>query len=131
MGHAQQVDAGNVRSGFWLSWQASSGVIPLLGFYAHCLFASCAAHVGAMCVAFVSVAIACGGPRVLAAIVLGQLSKLLSCLATYGFGSKPPCSGAGYVSQAMGHQLGLLLLLSHVAVCLGIAGAWWRGIGLR
>ena len=47
-------------SGFGLSWQAAFGVITLLYFYSHYLFASGAAHIGAMYTAFLSVAIACG-----------------------------------------------------------------------
>jgi len=50
----------NVVSGFGLSWQAAFGVITLLYFYSHYLFASGAAHIGAMYTAFLSVAIACG-----------------------------------------------------------------------
>ena len=49
--------------GFGLSWQAAFGVITLLYFYSHYLFASGAAHIGAMYTAFLSVAIACGALR--------------------------------------------------------------------
>ena len=56
-GRAQVV---NVVGGFGLSWQAAFGVITLLYFYSHYLFASGAAHIGAMYTAFLSVAIACG-----------------------------------------------------------------------
>ena len=63
----------NVVSGFGLSWQASFGVITLLYFYSHYLFASGAAHIGAMYTAFLSVAVACGTPGLLAAIALGQV----------------------------------------------------------
>ena len=49
-----------VVQGFGLSWQASFGVITLLYFYSHYLFASGAAHIGAMYTAFLSVSIACG-----------------------------------------------------------------------
>ena len=69
--HAQVV---NVVSGFGLSWQASFGVITLLYFYSHYLFASGAAHIGAMYTAFLSVAVACGTPGLLAAIALGQVT---------------------------------------------------------
>ncbi len=44
-----------VVSGLGLSWQASFGVITLLYFYSHYLFASGAAHIGAMYTAFLSV----------------------------------------------------------------------------
>lgn len=63
----------NIVSSYGLSWQASFGVIVLLYFYSHYLFASGAAHIGAMYTAFLSVAIACGTPGLLAAVALGQV----------------------------------------------------------
>lgn len=51
-----------VVSSFGLSWQAAFGVITVLYFYSHYLFASGAAHIGAMYTAFLSVAVACGTP---------------------------------------------------------------------
>lgn len=69
----------NVVSNFGLAWQQSFGIIVILYFYSHYLFASGAAHIGAMYTAFLSVAIACGTPGLLAAIALGQvLSNRLS-----------------------------------------------------
>ena len=52
----------NLISGYGLSWQASFGAIAVLYFYSHYLFASGAAHIGAMYTAFLSVAMACGTP---------------------------------------------------------------------
>ena len=117
-------------SGFGLSWQAAFGLITLLYFYSHYLFASGAAHIGAMYTAFLSVATACGTPGMLAAVALGQLSNLMGCLTTYGIGSAPPYFGAGYVPQAKWYQLGLLLSFFYIAVWLGVGGAWWKVIGL-
>jgi len=110
--------------------QAAFGVITLLYFYSHYLFASGAAHIGAMYTAFLSVATACGTPGMLAAVALGQLSNLMGCLTTYGIGSAPPYFGAGYVPQAKWYQLGLLLSVFYLAVWLGVGGAWWKVIGL-
>ena len=61
-------------SNFGLAWQQSFGIIVVLYFYSHYLFASGAAHIGAMYTAFLSVAIACGTPGLLAAIALGQVT---------------------------------------------------------
>lgn len=68
--------------GLGLQWQASFGIITLLYFYSHYLFASGAAHIGAMYTAFLSVSIAMGTPPMLAAIALGQLSNVMGCLST-------------------------------------------------
>lgn len=73
-GRAQVV---NVVGGFGLSWQAAFGVITLLYFYSHYLFASGAAHIGAMYTAFLSVAIACGALWTF--LCSGVLRDLLPC----------------------------------------------------
>lgn len=79
--------------GLGLSWQAAFGLITALYFYSHYFFASGAAHIGAMYTAFLSVAIACGTPGLVAALALGQLSNIMGCLTTYGIGSAPPYYG--------------------------------------
>ena len=66
----------NIVSGYGLPWQSSFAIIVLLYFYSHYLFASGAAHIGAMYTAFLSVAIACGTPGLLAAVALGQVRTL-------------------------------------------------------
>ena len=68
----------NVVSSYGLPWQNSFAIIVLLYFYSHYLFASGAAHIGAMYTAFLSVAIACGTPGLLAAVALGQVSAPLN-----------------------------------------------------
>eukprot|EP00959_Pyramimonas_sp_CCMP1952_P169518 3541212-Pyramimonas_sp.AAC.1 len=49
-----------VVGGLGLAWQPAFLVIIVLYFYAHYLFASGAAHIGAMYTAFLSVMVACG-----------------------------------------------------------------------
>ena len=80
--------------GLGLSWQAALALITGLYFYSHYFFASGAAHIGAMYTAFLSVAVACGAPGLVAALALGQLSNVMGCLTTYGIGSAPPYYGA-------------------------------------
>ena len=73
-------------SSYGLAWQSSFGIIVLLYFYSHYLFASGAAHIGAMYTAFLSVAVACGTPGLLAAVALGQVQTYhyeeLNCLSS-------------------------------------------------
>lgn len=120
----------NLVGGLGLSWQSSFAVIVLLYFYSHYLFASGAAHIGAMYTAFLSVATACGTPGMLAAIALGQLSNVMGCLSTYGIGSAPPYFGAGYVPQSKWYQLGFIMSVFYIAVWMFAGGAWWKVIGL-
>jgi di/tricarboxylate transporter len=101
-----------------------------LYFYSHYFFASGAAHIGAMYTAFLSVAIACGTPSLLAALALGQLSNVMGCLTTYGIGSAPPYYGTGYVPQAKWYQWGFLFSVVYLSIWLGVGGAWWKVLGL-
>ena len=77
----------NVVSSYGLPWQNSFAIIVLLYFYSHYLFASGAAHIGAMYTAFLSVAIACGTPGLLAAVALGQVQPPhpLCCVASHTY----------------------------------------------
>lgn len=85
--------------GLGLSWQAALGVLCLIYFYSHYLFASSAAHIGAMYTAMLSVAVGCGAPPMVSALALGYLSSLMGCLTNYGIGSAPSYYGSNYVSQ--------------------------------
>ena len=82
-----------------MSWQVALGIVCLIYFYSHYLFASAAAHIGAMYTAFLSVCLACGAPAMPSALALGYLSSLMGCLTNYGIGSAPSYYGSGYVSQ--------------------------------
>jgi anion transporter len=116
--------------GLGLSWQAAFGLITTLYFYSHYFFASGAAHIGAMYTAFISVAIACGTPGLLAALALGQLSNVMGCLTTYGIGSAPPYYGTGYVPQSKWYQFGFIFSVLYLAVWVFVGGAWWKVLGL-
>ena len=86
-----------VVSAAGLAWQPAFLVVVLLYFYSHYMFASGAAHIGAMYTAFLSVLVACGAPPVVSALVLGIFSNIMGCTTHYGIGSAPPFFGAGYV----------------------------------
>lgn len=118
-----------VVGGLGLSWQAAFGVILALYFYSHYFFASGAAHIGAMYTAFVSVAIACGVPGMLAALALAQLSNVMGCLTTYGIGSAPPYYGTGYVPQSKWYQFGFIFSLLYLAIWIVVGGEGWSMCG--
>lgn len=113
-----------------LSWQPAFIVIVLLYYYSHYLFASGAAHIGAMYTAFLSVAVACGSPPLMTALCLGMLSNIMGCFTTYGIGSAPPIYGTGYVPLSKWYTLGGILSVYYLFVWLGIGGAWWKVLGL-
>jgi DASS family divalent anion:Na+ symporter len=111
-------------------WPLSLGLIVLIYFYSHYLFASITAHVSAMYAAFLTVAIAAGAPPVLAALVLGFSSSLFACLTHYGSSSSVIFYGAGYVSTARWWGIGFVVGLLFLGVW-GLSGAvWWRVLGL-
>lgn len=120
----------NVISGLGLPWAGAFAVVAVLYFYSHYLFASGAAHIGAMYTAFLSVAITCGAPALPAALMLGQLSNLMGCLTTYGIGSAPPYFSAGYVEQGTWYKLGFVMSVWYLLVWFFVGGAWWKTIGL-
>lgn len=113
-----------------LAWQPAFLVIVLLYFYSHYMFASGAAHIGAMYTAFLSVAVACGAPPVVSALVLGIFSNIMGCTTHYGIGSAPPFFGAGYVPLPTWWIIGGLLSVFYITVFLGIGGVWWKLLGL-
>ena len=113
-----------------LSWQPAFLITTLLYFYSHYLFASGAAHIGAMYTAFLSVATACGAPPVMAALVLGFFSNLMGCTTHYGIGSAPPYFGTGYVPLPTWWTIGAALSVFYIAVWLGVGFPWWSIIGI-
>ena len=76
-----------VVSAAGLAWQPAFLVVVLLYFYSHYMFASGAAHIGAMYTAFLSVLVACGAPPLASALVLGIFSNIMGCTTHYGIGS--------------------------------------------
>ena len=91
----------SIVSAAGLAWQPAFLVVVLLYFYSHYMFASGAAHIGAMYTAFLSVLIACGAPPLVSALVLGIFSNLMGCTTHYGIGSAPPFFGKALQLEPM------------------------------
>jgi len=119
-----------VVGGLGLAWQPASVIVVLIYFYSHYLFASGAAHIGAMYTAFLTVLVSCGAPPIPSAILLGVLSNIMGCLTHYGIGSAPPFFSQKYVELATWWKIGGALSVLYLLVWLGIAPIWWKVIGL-
>ena len=119
-----------IVTGMGLAWQPAFLIVVLLYFYSHYLFASGAAHIGAMYTAFLSVLIACGAPPLVSAIILGIFSNIMGCTTHYGIGSAPPFFGAGYVPLATWWKIGFGMSIMYITIFLGVGFPWFKVIGL-
>lgn len=122
------VAMGDVVGG--MNWVVAFVILSLAYFYSHYMFASNTAHVTAMYGAFLAVAIAIGAPPVLAALVLGFFSNLMSSMTHYGTGPAPVYFGSGYVEMADWWKWGLVVSLINIVIWLGVGGVWWKILGL-
>jgi divalent anion:Na+ symporter, DASS family len=125
----------------WFSEQVSPvfqgiGWIPgLLGlcltyFYTHYFFASITAHVSAMYVPFLALAIGLGAPPQLAALLLAFFSSLMASLTHFGTASGPILFGGGHVPLGTWWRVGLVVSFVNIAIWLGVGSVWWKILGL-
>lgn len=113
-----------------LSWGMAFILLILIYVYSHYAFASISAHIGAMYAAFLAVAVSVGAPAMLAAIVFGAFSNLISSLTHYGGGPAPILYGAGYVPQGTWWKVGFIVTTTNIVIWLGIGLPWWHLLGL-
>ena len=111
------------------SWQLALAVLVLVYFYAHYAFASITAHVSAMYIPFLVVAIAAGAPALLAAMVLLYFSNLCASLTHYGTTPAPIFFGADYVAQGKWWRIGFVVSVAHILVWSVVGSLWWKMLG--
>jgi len=119
--------AGHVKGWAWLPTLV---VLLAIYLYSHYAFATQTAHVTAMFVPFLTVAVAAGAPPVLTALSLGYISHLNACLTHYGTGMSPIYYGAGYTDLRTWWGFGFLASLLHVAIWLGLGPFYWKALGM-
>lgn len=113
-----------------LSWGMAFILFILIYVYSHYAFASISAHIGAMYAAFLAVAVSVGATAMLAAIVFGAFSNLMSSLTHYGGSPAPILYGAGYVPQGTWWKVGFIVTTTNIVIWLGIGLPWWHLLGL-
>jgi DASS family divalent anion:Na+ symporter len=113
-----------------LPWLTAFLLLALVYFYSHYFFASATAHVSAMYLPFLAVAMSVGTPPILAALVLGFFSNLFGGITHYGTGPAPVLFGAGYIDMKDWWRIGGLLSIVNIVIWLGIGGVWWKVIGV-
>ncbi|MCF0253282.1 MAG: DASS family sodium-coupled anion symporter, partial [Duodenibacillus sp.] len=113
-----------------LGWVASFIIITVIYTYCHYVFASVTARISAIYAAFVAVAVACGAPALMVALVFGFMANCPISLTHYGNGCAPVYFGAGYLSQNEWWKNGLVVCTVNFAIWMTIGMAWWKLIGL-
>lgn len=108
-----------------MHWSIALFLIILVYFYVHYFFASSTAHIGALYLPFLMVALQLGAPPLIAALVLAYASNLFGGLTHYGFGSAPILFGAGFVGLKQWWSIGFLVSLVNLVIWLGVGGVWW------
>lgn len=113
-----------------VGWVKGFAGLVLAYFYTHYFFASMTAHVSAMYVPFLAVALALGTPPVFAALVLAFASNLFASLTHYGTAAAPILFSGGHVPLGTWWRVGLIVSFVNIAIWVGIGAAWWRVLGL-
>ncbi|MCB1117153.1 MAG: anion permease [Chlamydiia bacterium] len=113
-----------------VNWVAGFTILFLVYFYSHYLFASNAAHIGAMFLPFVVLATAMGTPVNLAVFSLAFASGLFGGITHYGCGPAPIFFGAGYVKIGDWWKLGFYVSVINILIFIGLGSIWWKFIGL-
>lgn len=98
--------------------------------YIHYAFAGQTAHVVALYVPFLTVAVAAGAPPLLAALLLCFFSNLNSTLTHYSDGAAPIYYGSRYIDQGTWWRIGFYLSVLHLVVWLVVGLPWWKLLGI-
>lgn len=113
-----------------LPWVVAFGILTLVYFYSHYLFASNTAHIVAMYAVFVGAAIATGAPPLFAALVFGFIGNLFGGLAHYSSGPAGVIYGSGYVKTAELFRIGFAMSVVNIAIWTVVGGAWMKLLGI-
>jgi DASS family divalent anion:Na+ symporter len=113
-----------------LDWKIAFPILGLLYFYSHYFFASSTAHVSAMYVPFLLVALGFGTPPMLAAFVLIFFSNLFGGLTHYTFAPAPLLYGVGYVKLKDWWRIGFIISIANIIIWSLIGSLWWKLLNL-
>ena len=112
-----------------LGWPALFVLLHLTFFCAHYLFASKAAHVGALYAAFLSMMLAGGVPPILSAMTLAYSVNLFGSITHYSSGQAAAYYGSGYMSLREVFTVGAVNGFGSLALY-GLCGVFvWKWLG--
>lgn len=118
---------GSIANGW--SWAAALTFLLFVYFYAHYAFASITAHVTAMLIPFLAIAISLGAPVGIAVLLLAFYSNLSAGLTHYGTTPGPVYFGTGYVTQKRWWTVGLIASVINIIIWAGVGSVWWKILG--
>lgn len=113
-----------------LSWPIVIVLLILFFFYSHYLFASETAHVSAMYVALLGVAVAAGAPPLFSALILGFFGNLLASTTHYSSGPAPILYGSSYITQKRWWTMNIVLGFVYFIIWIGLGSLWMKLIGI-
>lgn len=113
-----------------INWFLILVILVLLMFYSHYFFASGTAHMTALYLPFLSVAVAAGAPLKMAAMMLALTGAVMASTTHYANGPASVLASTGYVKQGEWWKMNFVLGLVYLAVVIGVGSVWFRIIGL-
>jgi len=112
-----------------VNWYVAFLVLLLIYFYVHYFFASSVAHVGALYLPMITVAINLGAPPLATALAFGIASNVYGNLTHYGCGPAPILYGAGYITLKQWWGYGFMMSIINLSIWIVVGGVWWSIIG--
>lgn len=110
-------------------WLVAFGVLSLVYFYAHYLFASNTAQITAMYAVFLGTSVAAGAPPLFAALALGFIGNLFGGLTHYASGPSGVIAGSGYIPPGEWFRTAFLMSIPVIVIWTTIGGAWMFIVG--
>lgn len=111
-------------------WLVAFGVLSLVYFFAHYLFASNTAQITAMYAVFLATSVAAGAPPMFAALALGFIGNLFGGLTHYASGPSAVIGGSGFVKVQEWFRIAFIMAIPVIIIWTTIGGAWMRLIGV-
>jgi DASS family divalent anion:Na+ symporter len=111
------------------AWITVFLLLVLVYFYTRYFFASAMAHISAMYLAFLAVAVSVGVPPLFAALVLGYTSNLSMGLTQYSGGPGPALFGSGYNTAGQWWGVSFVVSVASILIWLVLGGAWMKLVG--
>lgn len=113
-----------------IGWGVVLLVLVLVMFYSHYFFASGTAHVTALYLPFLTVAVAAGAPLALSAMMLGLTTTIMTSTTYYANGPASILASTGYVNQSEWWKYNFVLGLVYLVIFGVTVPLWGKVTGL-